>query len=30
LAQCRCPLSLRGSTVSSPKAAKALTRIWSK
>ena len=29
-ARYRCPLSPRGSTVSSPKAAKALTRIWSK
>src|SRR5262249_7803822 len=29
LAQCCCPLSPRGSTASSPKAAEALTRIWS-
>src|SRR6266536_5286434 len=29
-AQCRCPLSPRGSTASSPKAAKILTRIWSR
>ena len=26
---CRCPLSRRGSTASSPKVAKALIRIWS-
>src|SRR6266536_1547692 len=28
-ARCRCPLSPRGSTASSPKTAKVLTRIWS-
>jgi len=28
-AQYRCPLSPRGLTASSPKAAKGLTRIWS-
>src|SRR6266480_4164175 len=28
-ARCRCPLSPRGSTASSPKTAKALTQIWS-
>jgi len=29
LARCRCPLSPHGSTLSSPKAVKVLTRIWS-